>query len=310
MPFKSKLLRTIRRLSGSQKITDTIEQIQLDRQLELIREALGRIENRQLAGLDGPNVQLSEFRAFSQWGEDGIIQRLIHEVPIKNKSFVEFGVEDYKEANTRFLLLNDRWDGLVIDGDHGNINKIKSDSVFWGYGLKAICSFITKDNINQLLADNGMVGEIGILSIDIDGNDYWIWQAIDDLNPAIVITEYNYRYGNKRAVTIPYQSTFVRTKPGNPLIYYGASLAGLCQLAETKGYSFIGCNSQGLNAFFVRNDLLPATLKKLTPEEGYVRGKHRESKNDAGEFIDMTDTEAWNILDKLPLIDLDSKKSR
>ncbi|MFM6343717.1 MAG: hypothetical protein ACKPFK_01030, partial [Dolichospermum sp.] len=106
-----------------------------------------------------------EFRAFSQWGEDGIIQFLIRNVPINRKIFVEFGVQNYTESNTRFLLINNNWSGLVIDGGSEEIYYIKNDPIYWQYNLKAVNSFITKDNINQIISDNGIQGEIGLLSV-------------------------------------------------------------------------------------------------------------------------------------------------
>ncbi|MFM6025585.1 MAG: hypothetical protein ACKPER_22095, partial [Dolichospermum sp.] len=134
--------------------------------------------NRQIDGFTKNSIFDNEFRAFSQWGEAGIIQFLIRNVHISRKIFVEFGVQNYTESNTRFLLINNNWSGLVIDGGLEEITYIKNDPIYWQYNLKAINSFITKDNINQILSDNGIQGEIGLLSVDIDGNDYWVWQAI------------------------------------------------------------------------------------------------------------------------------------
>ena len=117
-----------------------------------IQESLGRIEARQIQNLAPDQINNSEFRVYSQWGEDGIIQYLLKYVPIENKTFVEFGVENYKEANTRFLLVNNNWTGLVMDGSSENIDYIKNDmSVSYAYNLKADCVFIAKDNINEVI---------------------------------------------------------------------------------------------------------------------------------------------------------------
>jgi len=151
-----------------------------------IQESLGRIESRQIKN---SNLYESEFRVFSQFGEDGILQFLINNLDVKNKKFVEFGVEDYQESNTRFLLTNNYWDGLIIDSSRKNIQAIKEDNISYASNLEAVCSFITKDNINDLLIKNQMVGDIGLLSIDIDGNDYWIWEEINAVKPIIVVIE-------------------------------------------------------------------------------------------------------------------------
>ena len=143
----------------------------IESRCERIQEALGRIEARQLRAVSLPSTQEAEFRVFSQWGEDGIIQWLVHLVPIARRVFVEFGVQDYQEANTRFLLVNDGWSGLIMDGDENYINRIRSSDLYWRYNLKAQSAFVTRENINELLLASGMSGDIGLLYIDIDGND-------------------------------------------------------------------------------------------------------------------------------------------
>ncbi|GGP03066.1 hypothetical protein GCM10010992_09980 [Cloacibacterium rupense] len=220
-----------------------------------------------------------EFQVFSQFGDDGIIQWLINYLDIDNKTFVEFGVEKYIEANTRFLLFKDKWSGLVIDGDQRNIDFIKNDVVSYFFNLKSTCSFITKDNISDLIKTRGFNDNLGILSIDIDGNDYWIWKNLD-VNPIIVISEYNAAFGLNHW-TIPYKEDFVWDKEKN-MYYWGTSLASLCDLAEIKGYSFIGCNSHGNNAYFIRNDKLKG-LKKISYKEGFQEAKFSLSRDEKGE---------------------------
>ena len=286
---------------------DTIDaqQQQLKLTLNKLQEAIGRVENRQLDNFRDKSIADSEFRAFSQWGEDGIIQFLIRNVPINRKIFVEFGVQNYTESNTRFLLINNNWSGLVIDGGSEEIAYIKNDPIYWQYNLKAVNSFITKDNINQILSNNGIQGEIGLLSVDIDGNDYWVWQAIDCINPAIVVSEYNFRFGANKAVTVPYDASFVRSKAHYSNIYYGASLKALCILADRKGYALVGCNSAGNNAFFVRKDLKPDAINEITVEEGYVRGQFRESRDEKGNLLYLSLEEEQKLLNTLPLVEIE-----
>ncbi|MFM6473036.1 MAG: hypothetical protein ACKPGH_05935 [Dolichospermum sp.] len=283
----------------------TQEQDKITTILQKLQETLGRIEARQLETLNSKSIRDNEFRAFSQWGEDGIIQFLIRNVPINRKIFVEFGVQNYTESNTRFLLINNNWSGLVIDGGSEEISYIKNDPIYWQYNLKAVNSFITKDNINQIISDNGIQGEIGLLSVDIDGNDYWVWQAIDCINPAIVISEYNFRFGANKAVTVPYDASFVRSKAHYSNIYYGASLKALCILADKKGYAFVGCNSAGNNAFFVRKDLKPDAINEITVQEGYVKGQFRESRDEKGNLLYLSLEEEQNILNSLPLVEIE-----
>lgn len=284
------------------EINNNLQQVQFA--LLKVQEALGRIENRQLQSLENKSIQNYEFRVFSQWGEDGIIQFLLSHLEVRRKIFVEFGVQNYLESNTRFLLVNNNWAGLIIDASAENISYIKKDPIYWQYNLKAVHAFVNKDNINNIFYENGIQGEVGILSIDIDGNDYWIWQSINIIKPAIVITEYNFRFGNKRAVTIPYNENFIRSKAHYSMIYYGASLKALYLLAQQKGYVFVGCNSAGANAFFVREDLKPDCIKELTVEEGYVAGQFRESRDENGQLLYLSTQEEEELLSSLPLVEV------
>ncbi|MGH8177406.1 MAG: hypothetical protein ACREV5_14185 [Steroidobacter sp.] len=288
-----KLISRLRRLPVSLR--------DFEQRLDRIQETLGRIESRHVRALSAPRLCDAEFRVYSQWGEDGIIQLLLKYVPIERRTFVEFGVENYRESNTRFLLMHDNWSGLVMDGDERNIDFIRRDAIFWRHNLKADCAFVTRENINELLRRNGLESDIGLLSIDIDGNDYWVWQAIDVVTPRIVIAEYNSRFGHDRSVTVPYRPDFTRHGAHPSMIYYGASLAALVRLGDRKGYDFVGSNSAGNNAFFVRRDVRPDSLPVLTAREGYVRSQFREMRDSAGELTFSSFEEEQALLNTLPL---------
>jgi hypothetical protein len=267
-------------------------------------EAVGRIEARQSDANMATDIQSHEFKAFSQSGEDGIIDFLTKNMHIAARKFVEFGVEDYQEANTRFLALTQNWSGLVMDANPEHVRTIRRDSIYWRCDLMAITAFVTRENVNTLLAANGISGEIGLLSIDIDGNDYWVWEAIDCIDPAIVVIEYNHRLGRDRAIAVPYDPHFDRAQAHSSRIYYGASLKALVRLGERKAYTFVGCNSFGVNAFFVRNDLMTKRLASPTVEEGYVAGRFREARDAAGRLAYLTAAEELAILRDLPFVDL------
>ncbi len=241
-----------------------------------------------------------EFKVFSQWGDDGIIQYLVNVLNIENKVFIEFGVEDYLESNTRFLLFNNNWSGLIMDGCEEHISKIKKSSYYWKYDLIAKSAFITAENINNLIEKEKINGEIGLLHIDIDGNDYWVWKALTVVNPIIVIVEYNSIFGKDRAVTIPYKPDFVRTISHKSNLYAGTSLMSLCDLAEQKDYAFIGCNSAGNNAYFVKKKALK-NIKELTLDEGFVESKFRESRNIEGKLNYLRGKERIKNLKGLPV---------
>jgi hypothetical protein len=260
----------------------------LQKEVHANRLLLGQIKVQQIKDNSLiSSIQEAEFQAFSQFGDDGIIQYLVQLLPIPYPIFIEFGVEKYTESNTRFLLLNNNWRGLVIDGDQENISYIQQDEIYWRYDLTAVCSFITAENINDLFVQNGFSGEIGILSIDIDGNDYWVWEKIEAVKPTIVIVEYNSVFG-KLPITIPYQADFVRTKAHYSNLFWGTSLGALCHLAEVKGYYFVGTNSAGNNAYFVKKDKLnldiTPQLSPLTLEKGFTDSKFRESRNEQNQL--------------------------
>lgn len=277
----------------------------LEQTLTRVQSALGRVEARQLEQRDSPDLRENEFQVFSQNGEDGILHFLARHVRVPRKIFVEFGVENYTEANTRFLLTNAGWSGLVLDGGAENIGYIRRDPIFWKHNLKAQHTFITRENINTLLADNGITGDIGLLSIDIDGNDYWVWEAIDAVTPAIVVIEYNSRFGPDRAVTTPYDPAFQRTLAHFSNIYYGASLRALCLLGARKGLAFVGCNSAGNNAFFVRRDLLPPQIREMSCAEGFVAAQFRESRDERGRLNFLTPEDEQKTLTTLPLVEVE-----
>ncbi len=278
----------------------------LSERLTRVQEALGRIEMRQIGQIaDSP--QQAEFRVFSQWGEDGIIQYLVQHVHIERPVFVEFGVENYVESNTRFLLQNNQWSGLVLDGSKENIAYIKRDPIYWATNLKAECAFVTIDNINELLRCNGISGDIGLLSVDIDGNDYWVWQAIDAISPRIVVCEYSSQFGPEAEVTTPYDPAFVRGQAHYSHVYYGASISALNELAMRKGYSLVAGNRVGNNVFFVRNDVL-GDLTVKTPKEIYRRAQFREFHDELGALTyDDFETRLAKIGD-LPLHDVRTGK--
>ncbi|MDP4196308.1 MAG: hypothetical protein Q8940_14725 [Bacteroidota bacterium] len=283
----------------------------LECQIEINRVLSAKLLINEIHKNDRTLEKLSdiEFKVFSQRGEDGIIQYLISKVPIENDTFVEFGVEDYKESNTRFLLLNNDWQGLVMDCSEKNVNKIKESDIYWKYNLTAISAFITKDNINELIEKSGIKGDIGLLSVDVDGNDYWIWDAISVVSPRIVVCEYNSLFGCKDAVTIPYDSTFYRTKAHYSNLYYGSSLKALCILAKKKGYAFVGCNAAGSNAFFVREDV-SGNLRTLDCESGYVYSRARESRDRDGKLTFLSGNDRIKQISDMPVFDIITKENK
>jgi hypothetical protein len=290
-------------------------QYQLNRLTEQIEQAkilAAQAMVWELRGLKDPiPLRQSEFRVFSQFGDDGIIQYLISRIhlPSEEHRFIEFGVENYWEANTRFLLLNDNWSGLVMDGSENHVSSIRSEQIYWRNDLTALARFITRENINSIIKETGFSGRLGLLSIDVDGNDYWIWEALTVVDPAIVIVEYNGIFGGSESVTIPYQEDFVRQNAHYSYLYWGTSLPALCHLATRKGYVWIGCNTAGNNAYFVRNECAGAFLLSVLPAD-FVAAKFREARDQNGNLAYIGQAEGFELIKDLPVWDVVENRMR
>ncbi|MGB2579914.1 hypothetical protein AAIR98_001833 [Elusimicrobium simillimum] len=222
---------------------------------------------------DPAKLNLSEFKVFSQGGEDGLIQEIFKRIgTTPNRFFVEFGVETGVETNTTYLLHNN-WRGAWIDGGQENINAINQSfkSVIADGKLKVLQSFITAENIESLFAQAAVPYEFDLLSIDIDRNDYHVWSAINKYSPRVVCIEYNAIFRPGCEFIVPYdpQATWDGTTN------FGASLQSLYNLGETKGYTLVACTFSGVNAFFVRDDLVENLFTgPFTPENHYEPARY------------------------------------
>ncbi len=296
--------RTNRKVSHVQRDLSNLKS-----QMDALLELQARDNARRVAALPaGTPLNECEFRVYSQFGEDGILQHLTAHVPFAEKSFVEFGVEDFQEANCRLLMRLDDWRGLVLDGDPKLAEILKSDPLMFWRNLTPRTAFVTAENINDLLEESGFTDDIGILSIDVDGNDYWIWKAVTVARPRIVIIEYNSIYGPEATVTVPYAPDFVRGEAHHSLLYAGASLAAHEHLGRSRGYSLVGSNGGGNNAFFVRNDVL-GDLRALTPAEAWVPTSFRESRDASGRLTWVNGADRLKLIADLPLVDVSNGES-
>lgn len=216
-----------------------------------------------------------ERKAFSQSGEDGLLEFIFSEVGMAYRTVVEIGCGDGYECNAANLILNGEWSALMVDADPGAVaraNAYYARSQVSPNRLAIVECRVSVSNVNALIHSAGYSGEVDLLSIDIDGNDYWIWKAIDIIQPRVVVIEYNASFGPDRSLTIPYSEDFRRSLGVNmdPVSYFhGASLTALHHLGRSKGYGLVGCNFAGINAFFVRDGLSLGGLRFVPPEEVY-----------------------------------------
>lgn len=199
------------------------------------------------------------FRVNSQNEEDGILLFIFSLVGTTTKRCVEMCAGDGIECNTANLIINHRWTGILFDGNERNIEKARQfystnqDTKYWPPTI--IKQWITQSRVNSLILANGFSGQIDLLSLDMDGVDYWVWKEISCIAPRVVVLEFNHLWGPNPSVTVPYRDDFIAEYSQFGSDYAGASLQAFVKLNRQKGYRLVGTNAIGTNAFFVRNDI-------------------------------------------------------
>ena len=267
------------------------------------------LENVNKNKIKVKNFKEIEFSAFSQFGEDGIISWLIDKIPDIEKIFVEIGTQDYWESNTRFLLKAKNWKGYLIEASKIHVEKIKSQRIYWQHDIKAINSLVDKENINLVISENIKEKNIGLLSIDIDGNDYWILEQINKLSPSIIVCEFNSIFGDIFKLSIPYKKDFNRTKSHYSNLYFGASIKALISMLDNKGYAFLGTTSSGVNAFFVKKELNHYFSKNLE-ENKIFPSIARDSLDVNGKLTYKNLLNALTEINQLEVFDFDENRTK
>lgn len=222
----------------------------------------------------------------SQNGEDGILALILYRIGLASNWFVEFRVQDGSEGNCVSLAQEGGWDGLFIEGDDEHFALLE-DRWKDEPRIRALHATVTADTANELFVGAGVPAEIDVLSIDVDGNDYWIWEALEGFRPRIVVIEYNASVDPEATVSVPRDDDHV----WDGTDYFGASIGALRHLGRDRGYRLVHTDSAGVNAFFVREDLaslFPAEGEVLLhpPAYGPEGGGHRRDP-EARQFIDV-----------------------
>lgn len=241
-----------RRLKQIERDLASVEKIwQRTRHLEPAVQALLRARYLEPDALPYPErLMARRFRISSQNQEDGITLALLNETGVRYRTFVEIG-SGLSGGNSGFLARECGWSGLMVDGHEGHMVQVGRRFP----SVTAVAAWVTRENINEVIAANGFGGDVDLFSLDLDGNDYWIWEAMTACAPRVAILEYNSMFGPERAVTVPYDPAFDRHR--HHTMYYGASLAACTRLSAKKGYRLVAVEPTGVNAFFVRDDLAP-----------------------------------------------------
>lgn len=237
---------------------------------------------------DRLNLNRFEHRMFSQSGEDGIIHEVFQRIGETNRTFIELGSGDGLENNTTSLLVRG-WNGHWIECNRRCVARIRAkfQQFLHSGALTVELERVTAENIEELLSRRGLTLEPDLLSIDIDGNDYWVWKAISSLRARVVVAEYNALF----QPDVEWIMAYAPQHRWRGTTYYGASLASLVRLGTEKGYRLVGCSLSGVNAFFVRQDLVadrfqePFTAERHWEPARYALGHFTGNPRDFGDFV-------------------------
>lgn len=258
---------------------------------EARRAQLARVVLREQFPTLMADSEGAEFQVFSQNGEDGILLGLLGKLGPVERRFVEIGIEDGLECNTAVLGFVLGWNGLMVEADRLRAETAKKLAQRMLVGranrVEVRQAFVTAENVDDIV---GSV-PLGVLSIDVDGMDYWLWDAVRGTAADLVIIEYNASMGRERAVTVPYNAGFSAMKAHASGYYHGASLKALEKLGRTKGYSLAAVDSAGVNAFFVRDAVWPEALPARTAEEVFRPHRMR--------LRDHSEQEQWAMISQM-----------
>lgn len=248
----------------------------------------------------------AEFSVYSQNGEDGILNFIINKLKIKKPNFIEIGVGDYTECNTRFIYETYFSSGIIIDCLSELKKKVSKNVNIWKGNLGIIESFVSKENINDIINRNCNF-EVDIFSLDIDGIDYWILKNLsDDVKPKIFVIEYNSNFGLKK-ITVPYIQDFDRKKYHYSHLCYGASITAIQELMHNKGYYLLGVNRLKNNAFFISNNFerkkFFSNIKEQSLEEA-VLSNFSEGRDKNGLLSYLNKKQQLKEIEECEVIDL------
>lgn len=237
-----------------------------------------------------PRFDEVEFRSFSQHGEDGILWFIFCLIGTTNKRVVEICAGDGVECNSANLIVNHRWKGLLFDGDPA---KVEFGRAFYTRNLNTLAdppelvhAWIDADGIDSLVTRYGFSGEVDLLSLDMDGVDYWVYKSLSCISPRVIVLEYNASLGPHEALTVPYNPQF--RAQGN---HWGASLPAFVKLCRQRGYRLVGCDTSGINAFFIRSGIAEDLFAEVSVDDCYRRSRaqsiyeHASPPRSGGEWI-------------------------
>lgn len=231
-----------------------------------------------------PKLGETGFRCFSQFEEDGKLLFIFAMLGIQSGTFLDVGAADGINSNCANLALNFGWKGVFIDGNPDNVERGRKfyarhpDS--WAYPPKFVHALVARENINQILDEAAVPSDVDLMSVDIDGNDYWVWDAMQRVVPKVVIIETHIEFG-MRNIVVPYDRNYAY--PGKHPDYHGASPPAMVKLANQKGYRLVGANDYGFNTIYVRRGLAEDLLPEVDVEQvlSHPRNAERQARFEA-----------------------------
>ena len=259
------------------------------------------------------NLNEVDFKVFSQNGEDGIIDYLLFSLQIEKPKFIEIGVGDYYESNTRFLFERSSGDGLIIDIIDNFQKRVEKNIRLWKGNLKILNRKIDSENILATLKEFNFFDNIDLFSIDVDGIDYWILEKMPKKFCKLIVAEYNPYFGSNLEISVPNDKNFDRSKYHHSNLCFGASLKSIINLLDRKGFVFLGTNLFKNNAFFVNSDFKDNLFLEIPNNNelnSFTNASFRESRdiNNKLNFIDPKDI--LNEIKKCKVVDLSSSENK
>jgi hypothetical protein len=253
--FDGQLLSISRRLDTLDNNCRVSQQV-LFQQYQLLRKL----------NLPLPDIQDTGFRVYSQSDEDGLLLFVFSLLGMTNRICVDIASGVPEGANSTNLIRNWGFTGFLFEGNEDKVRE--AIDFFWGLDTiqcppQIRQGMVNAENVNDLLLSSQVKGEIDLFSLDMDGIDYWLWKALQVIEPRVVICEFTSAWGPDKSLTIPYDPEFTRPH----MNYWGASLAAFVKLGHQKGYRFVGWSRYGFNAIFVRKDLGVDVLPEVSPQQ-------------------------------------------
>jgi hypothetical protein len=264
-------------------------------------QILLRLQYQELArrGADLPAFADVEFKCLSQNGEDGILLYIFSLISATNRRVVEICAGNGIECNAANLIVNHGWHGLLFDGDESNVDR---GTAFYSTRRAIprarpsfVHAWVTAENVNQLIADRAFDGPVDLLSLDLDGNDYWVWKALECIEPRVVVLEFNAYCGPHSADAMSYDPTYQLDLSSQPY-RCGASLPAYVKLARAKGYRLVGVHTLGFNAFFVRNGIGEDVLPEKSAQECYEGNEYLRDWTESWRTSILSGRERWETV--------------